>query len=114
MEKTKLRIYFAHPIGTYGTARESSSLNRIRSSFGSDDDVELEIVNPGDPSVQKRYEKWLKEGMKPDDHKMRFFKDLVLSCDGVVYYGDTPGVRYELDKAREEEIPVIDVSKLGK
>lgn len=98
-------------MGIYGSVQEKRDVERIRSSF-SDDDTEVEVVNPGSPEIQERYREWLKSGMSPDDHKMRFFKSLVLECDGIAYRGDTPGVRYEVSKAREADIPIVQVDRL--
>ena len=109
MERTK--IYYAHPVGTYGSLQERRDLGRIARAF-EEDGVEVEVVNPGDPQVQRDYKAWLKDGMGPDDHEMRFFKALVLGCDGIAYRGETPGVRYEVSKAREAGIPIVQVDRL--
>ncbi len=77
-----------------------------------DEETSVEVVNPGSAEIQSQYREWLKSGMQPDDHRMRFFKSLVLECDGIAFRGDTPGVRYEVSKAREAGMPIVQVDRL--
>lgn len=66
----KTRIYFAHPINTYGTILEDYFLEYFSRDH-------LEIVNPNQPIHQEGYEK---EGME-------YFKRLVQSCDKLYAIG---------------------------
>ena len=66
----KTRIYFAHPINTYGTILEDYFLEYFSRDH-------LEIVNPNQPIHQEGYKKF----------GMDYFKNLVQSCDKLYAIG---------------------------
>lgn len=109
-EMLKIKVYFAHPMELYGTAEEAELLKRIEKfCCDADSDLEVEIVNPAD--LQNEFETWKKDNAGKE-HDMRFFKRIVRGCDAVFYFGDSPGVAYEVKKAREAEIPTFDLTSI--
>ena len=104
-----MKIYYAHPIKTYGSKTESDDIAKIKEFMSDIEDVE--IINPSDKEIQKEYDEW-KETKSPEDHAMRFFKQIISDCDGLIFRGETSGVKYEIKKAIEFGIPVMDVSEL--
>jgi len=102
-----MKIYYAHPIGSYGTFQEKTDLKRLVAWLGES----CQIINPSDSSIQKDFDNWKKTKSK-EDHDMRFFKALIKECDGLVFRGDTQGVRYEKAKAKEFDLPIFDLSDL--
>jgi len=77
-----LRIYFAHPMCEYGTELEKEVIERIKEADideirGVDD---IEIVNPSDPKILREFKAF---GKKNAMH-MKFFLDLVRTCDVIV------------------------------
>lgn len=106
----KIKVYFAHPMELYGTAEESELLKRIKKfCYNEDSDLKVEIINPAD--LQDDFKIWKEHNVKKE-HDMRFFKRIVQGCDAVFYFGDTPGVAYEIKKAREAEIPTFDLASI--
>lgn len=104
-----MKIYYAHPIKTYGSKIEKDDIEKIRNFMS---DVEgVEIINPSDEKIQKEYDEW-KKTKSPEDHAMRFFKQVISDCDGLIFRGETSGVKYEIKKAMEFDIPVMDVTEL--
>jgi len=72
------KIYFAHPVWTYGTYFEEQVLEALAQDLRLS---QYELVNPNGPEHQ--------EGYKAKGWK--YFEDLVDSCDAVVYaVGDLP------------------------
>jgi hypothetical protein len=63
-----LRIYYAHPVTTYGTELESADLALLKASFP---DRRVVIENPSDPLHQQGY---TKDGMP-------YFTRLAQQCD---------------------------------
>lgn len=107
----EIKVYFAHPMELYGTAEEAELLKRIEKfCCDADNDLEVEIVNPA--SLQNEFETWKKDNAGKE-HDMRFFKKIVQSCDAVFHFGNTPGVAYEIKKAKEVGIPVIDLELIN-
>ena len=104
-----MKIYYAHPIKTYGSKTEENDIKKI-SDFMSDVDG-VEIINPSDKKLQDEYENW-KKSKSPEDHDMRFFKHIISECDGLIFRGETSGVKYEIKKAIEFGLPVMDVKEL--
>jgi len=98
-----MKVYYAHPISTYGTQSERRDLSRIKKAY-----PKADIINPGDPDVQEDYEGWLAENAEANP--MHFFKNIVRQANIVVYTGKTPGVKYEIKKAKEAGIPVIELT----
>lgn len=73
----KPKLYFGHPVNTYGTDLEKQLLARIQEIFPSCD-----VVNPSDESHCKEYERWAKE----KGNGMNYFLDKVVpSCQGGVF-----------------------------
>lgn len=107
----KFKIYYAHPIESYGTNIEKEDLKKISEFMDEifEKKEEIEIVNPSDKEIQEKFEKWKKEEKTEEDHDMRFFKKIVEGCDGMVFRGGTPGVKYEINKAKEFDLPIIDI-----
>lgn len=106
----KIKVYFAHPIRLYGTHEEEELISKIENFCKAEGCDEIELINP--ISLQAEYERWLKTKSK-DEHAMRFFKKIVQGCDVVFFFGNTPGVAYEIKKAKEVEIPVIDLESIN-
>lgn len=107
----KIKVYFAHPMKLYGTNKEKELFKAIESFCSSEgDDLEVEIVNP--VTLQNEFETWKKDNAGKE-HDMRFFKKIVQSCDAVFHFGNTPGVAYEIKKAKEVGIPVIDLESIN-
>ena len=71
-----VKIYFAHPINTYGTFIEYACLSLLRSLF-----PDAEIVNPSDEK-HKQMVKALKAA-DPEANVMSYFLELVNGCDAV-------------------------------
>lgn len=105
--KMRVRIYYAHPISTYGSEQEKADIKDIQAM--SDETTEIVVVNPSSPSVQEAFEYWKKNTKKKDDHDMRFFKLEVAKCDGLIFRGDTSGVKYEVAKAKELDLPIMEL-----
>lgn len=106
----KIKVYFAHPMELYGTAEEAELSKRIEKfCCNEDSDLEVEIINPAD--LQDEFKAW-KEDNAGKEHDMRFFKRIVQGCDAVFHFGNSPGVAYEIKKAREAEIPTFDVAQI--
>jgi hypothetical protein len=66
----KTRIYFAHPINTYGTILEDYFIEHFSNE-------NTEIVNPNHPIHQKGYQ----------DEGMEYFKKIVQSCHKLYAFG---------------------------
>lgn len=66
----KTKIYFAHPVNTYGTILEDYFMEYFSKDH-------LEIINPNQPIHQEGYER---EGME-------YFRKLVQSCDKLYAIG---------------------------
>lgn len=101
----KVTAYYAHPIDTYYTSQEENDLKFISSLF---DDFNIEIVNPSDKNVQENFDNW-KKTKSPDEHDMRFFKNIIKRCDVLFYRGNTNGVKYEIKKAKELGMETISI-----
>ena len=91
----KTRIYFAHPVNTYGTILEDYFLEYFSNP-------DLEIVNPNSDIHQEGYKKF----------GMEYFKELVESCDKLYAIGFSDnsigaGVAKEMDWMREKGGTVI-------
>lgn len=91
----KTKIYFAHPINTYGTILEDYFLEHFSRDH-------LEIVNPNHPIHQEGYKKF----------GMDYFKDLVQSCDKLYAIGFSDnsigaGIAKEMNWMKEKGGPVI-------
>ena len=71
------RLYFGHPINTYGTAFEDELLSRIRASF-----PDWEIENPNQPRHQEGYVEW----KRTHGSGMRYYYERVLpDCHGGIF-----------------------------
>ena len=102
----KVKIYYAHPIPTYGSDMEKRDIKFIKSFI-----LGAEVINPSDSKIQKQFESWKKKEKTEEDHDMRFFKKLIEQCDGLIFRGNTSGVRYEIAKANEFGIPIMDIEE---
>ncbi|MGH8462585.1 MAG: hypothetical protein ACRER5_00480 [Pseudomonas sp.] len=69
-----MRIYLAHPITDYGTARQSQAIAALKSHFA-DLGRPLEIENPDQPHHQSGYA----------SGGMDYFRGVVESCHGVAF-----------------------------
>lgn len=78
-----MKIYFAHPINTYETPVDEKCVQIIKDNLGD------QIINPSDPLIQRTFASYRKEN--PDTY-MEFFKDLVSSCDTIVYLPFSDGM----------------------
>ena len=101
-----MKIYYAHPIGIYHTDQEKKDLKLIAELV-----IDCIIINPSDQKIADDFEQWKKTKSK-SDHDMRFFKDIIKRCDGVCFRGNTQGVKYEVAKAIEFDIPTFDLTIL--
>ena len=75
--KTKLRMYYMHPINTYGTELERLQLSDLHLRFGSS----WEIVNPNAPEHQRAEE----ERKQKTGDGMPYFVSLAEACEGGVF-----------------------------
>jgi hypothetical protein len=85
----KTKIYFAHPVNTYGTILEDYFLEHFQRN-------DIEIINPNHPNHQEGYQK---EGME-------YFKKLVQSCHKLYAFGFSDnsigaGIAKEMDWMKE-------------
>lgn len=116
--KKLVKIYFAHPINTYGTDIEIEAINtityflnyKVKNEFGSD--TKIEIVNPGSNKLQSEFSKYREEN--PNDY-MPYFKNLVRECAYFVYlpFEDQKigaGIGYEAIVAHNNNIPIYRIS----
>lgn len=71
-----MKIYFAHPINTYETPVDEKCIQIIKDNLGE------QIINPSDKLIQKTFGEY--RIAHPDTY-MEFFKELVSSCDTIVY-----------------------------
>lgn len=97
------KIYFAHPKSTYGKPIESECIQIIREEFSN-----CEIINPAD------YQETFKKYRSENSDYMKFFNDLISSCDKLVYLPFRDGmvgfgIIYEIDCIDPNEIYEIDV-----
>lgn len=74
LEKIRNRIYFAHPINTYNTEYEKICISILENN-------NISFLNPGTPEQQAKFKIYREK----NDNYMKYFKNLVLSCDGVAY-----------------------------
>jgi hypothetical protein len=78
MPKHTKRLYFGHPINSYGTDIEKKLLRYISIMFRG-----WEIENPNQELHQKKYEQWKKKtGNGMDDY---FLKRVLPNCQGGVF-----------------------------
>ncbi len=93
MAKNKM-IYFAHPIKTYKTRKESEILAGIRTSFPGHS-----IIDPADMKVAGFVD--CKDCMK--NHMIPTFFKRIKECDILIIWGErnSCGIRCELNKAWE-------------
>ncbi|MEK9152935.1 MAG: hypothetical protein AAB692_06230 [Patescibacteria group bacterium] len=76
------RLYFGHPVNVYGTELEKKLLVEIARIF-----PEWEVVNPGDPVHEPRYQQLRAQG-----RGMSYYFDEVLPlCDGGVFLAFSDG-----------------------
>lgn len=97
------KIYFAHPKSTYGTNIELDCIKLIIDSFKSCD-----IVNPAD------YQDKFKAFKSQNSNYMLFFKNLISSCDKLVFlpFDDGMvgfGIIYEIDFINPSQIYEINL-----
>lgn len=71
-----MKIYFAHPVNTYNDDTDRLCINIIKNELGN------QIINPSDDLIQSTFKEYR---LKHPDTYMEFFKDLVSSCDTIVY-----------------------------
>lgn len=74
MEK---KLYFAHPVNTYGTELEAELISAIRQRFPN-----LNIENPGLEKHQEGYQRYREEY---GDGMEYFFREVLPECSGVVF-----------------------------
>ena len=75
--KTKLRMYYMHPVNTYNTPLEQDQMADIRRKFGR----EWDVVNPNAPEHQKAYD----EMKQKTGNGMPYFVALADGCQAGVY-----------------------------
>lgn len=93
----KKKVYYAHPISTYGTPVEQRDIDVLKC-------LGFEVVNPNTPDMDAAYRA----------HGMGVFKALVVSCDLLAFRafpdGSIPaGVAQEIGIMQTENRPVIEL-----
>lgn len=102
----KPKIYYAHSMHLYGTPQEARDIATLE-GIGS------EVLNPNSPEISKKLKKWIEGGK----NVMNFFDQYIKTCDLIAFraYPDGTigsGVAYEVKKAGEFGIPVIELPNL--
>lgn len=93
------RIYFAHPKVSFDTIEEYNALKWINRIFDGYD-----VINP------KNYD--CEDGQGQQYFKVMFgFYKMVDTCDLIVWFGNSDGVRKELMFGLEHEMFLIEVPK---
>lgn len=101
----KLKCYYAHTMTSYGSTIEEQDLGTLQS-------LGFEILNPNHPDHQLGCEQYA--DLNGKDKIMEYFGNLVMSCD-VIAFRSLPnsdilsGVAFEIQKALEYSIPVIEL-----
>lgn len=105
----KLRCYYAHCKGAYGTKQETRDIILL-SQLGFD------VLNPGSKEIARQFKAWKNANSHIKDlNTMDFFTDLVLQCQVLAFralpftYYVTSGVWIEIDCARKAKHPVIEL-----
>lgn len=75
--KPKMRLYYMHPVNTYGTALEHDQLAFIHLKFG----IAWEAVNPNTPEHQAAYE----DLKQKTGNGMPYFIGLADGCQGGIF-----------------------------
>ena len=109
----RLKVYFAHPISTYGTVKEASIIKEIQY-------LDFEVVNPADYSKEARELTtragggWLSCEVCREEVMEPLFYRLLRECHYVVYRNplNICGVRCEVDLARKLGRLVFELSEL--
>lgn len=104
------RLFFSHPVNTYGTPLEASLLKKIQEAF-----PVWEIVNPNEPCHQEGYDRH----KQTSGNGMNYFIEEVLpSCHGNIALrfrnGDWPAGVYKEAKYYEDRgLPTYTITPEG-
>lgn len=98
------KIYYAHPISTYGSIIETKDIETL-SNLG------LSVLNPNNAEIQEEYQEIKK---KDGENPMNLFKNLINQCDCFCFRGlpdsSIPsGIAFELEYAKELGLPIIEL-----
>jgi len=103
------KIYFAHPISTYGTNIEKESISILEENG-------FDVLNPGAKEQQDDFIIFRKNN--PNDY-MKYFDDLVLRCDSFAYlpFRDDKigaGIVYESDIASKNNMKIYKIDLINR
>lgn len=101
----KLLCYYAHTMLSYNSTIEQKDIETLEK-------LGFDVLNPNQECVQKECSAY---GVKyGSDRVMEYFKKLIGSCDLIAFRSNPDGnilsgVAYELQYAKELEIPIIEL-----
>lgn len=103
-----MKVYYAHSMHLYNTKQEERDVQLLEL-------LGFEVKNPNSGNIQSEVEDYRK--LYGDDEVMNYFKDLIDSCDCVIFRahpdGKIPsGVAFEINYAREMNIPILELPTL--
>jgi hypothetical protein len=109
-EGSKMKIYFGHPMNTYGTPLETRLLAAIRSAF-----PVLDVENPNQPRHQEGCRRWEAEVGNPMGY---FYEEVLPSCHAGIFlpFRDGKwghGIFGEAVVLTEQECPIWEIASDG-
>jgi len=99
----KLKCYYAHTMVSYGSTIEKQDIETL-------EELGFEVINPNTPEYQEQCQEYVLEY----GDVMDFFGAIVMSCD-ILAFRSLPnndilsGISFEIDKAIQYKIPVIEL-----
>lgn len=101
----KLKCYYAHSMMSYGSTIEQMDIKLLEK-------LGFEVENPNQPKYQKGCKDYV--NVHGFSKTMDYFGDIILECDILAFRslpdGTIPsGISYEINKAKEYNIPVIEI-----
>ena len=97
------KVYYSHPVPSYGTEKEKDDIGRIEGKFG-----RVQIINPADTKPQH---------LTNFNNEMEFFFKQIDKCNAVVFrrFGNiiTSGVGKEINYALGKGKAVFEITDKG-